>query len=517
MTIGSPFRRIRIYPEETRRVRSASLTMLVLMVVLATQGVTMSRAFAAAAPAMEPETHLSGLPGSFADLVQKVKPAVVNVSTTGKVPAWRGAPGQENPFPPGSPFEEFFKRFFENQSQSAPAAPMQEIHTLGSGFIIDPAGYVVTNHHVIDGADQVTVMLEDGERYDATLVGADAETDLALLKIDAGRSLPYVSLGDSDAARVGDWVIAVGDPFGLGGTVTAGIISARGRDLQSGPYDDFLQIDAPINRGNSGGPLFNDKGEVIGINSAIYSPNGGNIGIGFAIPSNQAKPVFAQLREHGYVARGWLGVEVQPVTPAIAESLGLEPETGALVAGVVPESPADKAGVRPGDVIVSYAAQDITRVRDLPRRVARTGTGQKVDIRVWRDGATRDLEVVIAASPEQEHRAAAAESGAGEPGDHAQGLGLAVVDVTPAVRERYGLPEDAQGVLVVGVEDGSPAAREGIRAGDVIEMVGQKEIATSKDVVREVEQAAREKRKSVLLLVKRGDASRFIAVPIGQA
>lgn len=274
------------------------------------------------------------------------------------------------------------------------------MHALGSGFIIDPDGYVVTNNHVIDGADEITVILEGGDRLEAKVVGRDAKTDLALLKIDADEPLPYVSFGDSDAARVGDWVVAVGNPFGLGGSVTAGIISARGRDIHAGPFDDFLQVDAPINRGNSGGPLFSTSGEVIGINTAIYSPNGGNVGIGFATPSSLARTVIAQLREKGSVERGWLGVTIQSVTDDIADSLGLDEAEGALVSKVLPDSPAASAGLQQGDVILALNGQRITRFKTLPRLVAEAKTGKPATVTVWRDGREKDVTVTIGRMPE---------------------------------------------------------------------------------------------------------------------
>lgn len=343
----------------------------------------------------------ASMPGSFADLVQRVKPAVVNIATTEKVDGRSemapDMPGM--PFPPDSPMGEFFRRFFGPGATMGQSRP-REVHALGSGFIIDPDGYVVTNNHVIDGADEITVILEGGDRLEAKVVGRDAKTDLALLKIDADEPLPYVSFGDSDAARVGDWVVAVGNPFGLGGSVTAGIISARGRDIHAGPFDDFLQVDAPINRGNSGGPLFSTSGEVIGINTAIYSPNGGNVGIGFATPSSLARTVIAQLREKGSVERGWLGVTIQSVTDDIADSLGLDEAEGALVSKVLPDSPAASAGLQQGDVILALNGQRITRFKTLPRLVAEAKTGKPATVTVWRDGREKDVTVTIGRMPE---------------------------------------------------------------------------------------------------------------------
>ncbi|HKO06722.1 MAG TPA: Do family serine endopeptidase, partial [Alphaproteobacteria bacterium] len=325
-------------------------------------------------------------PTSFAPLVKEVAPAVVNVSTTQKV---SGGPMMDLPFqdlPEDSPFRQFFKHYFNGPGQGQGESHPMLQHSLGSGFVIDPSGYVVTNNHVVGSATEINVKLSDGTTYNAKLVGRDERTDLALLKITADHALPAVAWGDSDKAQVGDWVMAVGNPFGLGGTVTAGIVSARGRDLHEGPYDSFIQTDAAINRGNSGGPMFNMDGQVIGINSAIYSPNGGSVGIGFAIPSALAKPVVEQLKEHGSVERGWLGVQIQEVTPDVAESLGLKAPAGALVAKVTKDSPSEAAGLRQGDVITRFNGKDIKELRDLTRSVADTRPGTNAPITIWRDG-----------------------------------------------------------------------------------------------------------------------------------
>ncbi len=351
----------------------------------------------------------AGLPAAnvnngFADLVQAVKPAVVNISTTGRTKSKR-IPGLDRQLPQ---LEEFFHRFFgeppegfhRDHNTQPHGQPHRQPHTqprertttaVGSGFIIDPEGLVVTNYHVIDGADEIEVVFDDGTRRPATLKGRDAKTDLALLQVSTDKPLPYLKFGDSDAARVGDWVIAIGNPFGLGGTTTSGIISARGRDIQSGPLDDFIQIDASINRGNSGGPLFNIKGEVIGVNSAIYSPNGGSVGIGFAIPSSMASNVIAQLRDSGVVQRGFLGVQIQTVSEEISESLGLEKATGALVTQVNTDSPAEKAGLQAGDVILTYDGKEVRKMRDLPKLVARSKKETEVDIEIWRDDRTQNF------------------------------------------------------------------------------------------------------------------------------
>jgi serine protease Do len=454
-------------------------------------------------------------PDSFAELAAKVTPAVVNVSTTQPV---ERAPGQrpQSPFPPGSPFEEFFKRFFDQESYSPSAENQAKMTALGSGFIVDPSGYVVTNNHVVGKADKIDVTLTDGRKFDAKLIGRDEKTDLALLKINAERPLPFVNFGDSNAARVGDWVMAVGNPFGLGGSVTAGIISARGRDIHSGPYDDFLQIDASINRGNSGGPTFSTDGDVIGVNTAIYSPNGGSVGIGFAIPSAIAKPVIAELREHGKVDRGWLGVQIQEVTPEIASSLGLSKVNGALVAAVTPDSPAAQAGVKQGDVITGINGQPVERLKDLTLNVANQRAGSKVSLEVWRGGKTENLQASVAQMPKEIAQASDESSSNGPRGQTGQ-LGLALAPLTPELRDRFGLDESTKGVVVTSVRPGSAAADIGLRPGDVVMKVNQTDVTAPRQLIHQIEVARKDGRDAVLLLVARGDAQRFVALPVGKA
>ena len=403
---------------------------------------------------------LAQAPVQLADLIERVQPSVVNISTARDV-----TPPVSSRDRRGSDADEFFRRFFESPPGPRSRAPTRGE---GSGFVIEDSGYVVTNNHVIEGADEIVVTLHDGTRLDAELVGRDPKTDLALLKVDSDTSLPAVSFGNSDRARVGDWVVAIGNPFGLGGTATAGIISARGRDIQSGPFDDFIQIDAPINRGNSGGPVFNTAGEVIGINTAIYSPNGGSVGIGFAIPAAQAESIVAQLRDSGDVERGWLGVQIQSVSEDIADSLGLENDNGALVADVVPDSPAADADLRPGDVILSFNGKSIGDIKDLTRTVAQTAADERVPVQVYRDGDTHTLEVVIGRldeprSPMAENRA-----------DH---LGFSLAPLTDSLRERLRLPEETEGALIVEVTPGTAAAAKGLRRGDVIARAGNTTIA----------------------------------------
>lgn len=464
-----------------------------------------------------PFAYAKPAPDSFADLAQKVTPAVVNVSTTQKV---ERAPGRlpQSPFPPGSPFDEFMKRFFEQQGfpffeqQGFPSGPAK-MTALGSGFIIDPSGYVVTNNHVVGEADKIDVTLTDGRKFDAKIIGRDDKTDLALLKINADKPLPFVEFGDSDQARVGDWVMAVGNPFGLGGSVTAGIISARGRDIRSGPYDDFLQIDAPINRGNSGGPTFGMDGQVIGVNTAIYSPNGGSVGIGFAIPSSIAKPVIAALRDHGSVDRGWLGVQIQEVTPEIAAGLGLDGAKGALVSAVNPDGPAAAAGIKQGDVITSFAGHPIERLKDLPLLVANEKAGEKVPVTVWRDGSTHEVQTRVGKMPKEQ--LARAE---GKPSSERGGeLGLALAPLTPDLRERFDLPDDVKGVVVTAVRPDSPAAEMGMQPGDVVLKANQQTVTAPRQLAEQVKKARDAGRSSIMLLVVRGEVQQFVALPLGKA
>ncbi|AWJ84858.1 serine protease [Azospirillum sp. TSH58] len=466
------------------------------------------------------------MPGSFADLAAKVSPAVVNVSTTQQAKAERGNPRMPG-FPPGSPFEEFFRQFQDQFGQNgdqgggpggddqSEGQPRGKVGSLGSGFIIDAAGYVVTNNHVIDGADEIKVTLQDGTELPATLVGRDAKTDIALLKVKSDKALPALEWGDSDAARVGDWIMAVGNPFGLGGTVTNGIISARGRDIHSGPYDDYLQLDAAINRGNSGGPTFTLDGRVIGINTAIYSPNGGSVGIGFAIPSNIAKQVVAQLKENGHVERGWLGVKIQEISPEIAESVGLSQTKGALVAEVTPDSPAAKAGVRQGDVILAYGGKPVNTLRDLTRRVADTKAGDTVDMTVVRKGKESTLTAHIAPLPAEQRMAAA--EGTGPAADSAvetvKGLKLAPLD--GAARSRLGLGEGVKGVVVTAVS--SQAGDLPVRPGDVIVKVGDHSVTSPAEVTKSLHEAEKDGRKAVLLLVNRGGNESFVPLKLGKA
>ncbi len=457
-------------------------------------------------------------PDGFADLAARLLPAVVNVSTTQTLKK-EDVPDLPQ-FPPGSPFDEFFKDFMERQ-KGQDATP-RKVTALGSGFIIDPSGLVVTNNHVIDDADQITVILHDEQAFKAKIVGRDTKADLALLKIEVPTKLPFVQFGDSDTARVGDWVIAIGNPFGLGGTVTAGIVSARARDINAGPYDDFIQTDASINKGNSGGPLFNMKGEVVGINTAIFSPSGGSIGIGFSIPSNEAKPVLADLQKYGKTRRGWLGVRIQSVTPDIADSLGLKEQKGALVAGMTANGPAEKAGIKTGDVILTFDGKPVEDMRHLPRIVAETGIDKEVDVQVWRGGKMTALKVKVGELPEEEQTAEATKGEKekkSEKGDAAQAeiasLGLGVAAISQPLRERYDLPADAKGVVVTEVKPGSAAADKNMRPGDLVLEAMQEPIKSPQDLVDKVAAARKSGRKTVLLLVQNDAGLHFVPLRFG--
>ena len=444
----------------------------------------------------------------FADVVARVKGAVVNVAV-----AEKAAKGHDHPrmaIPEDGPAAEMFRRFFgEKGLPDLGDAMPREVQGQGSGFIVDPAGYIVTNHHVVEGANEITVSLADGSKHKAQVKGSDEKTDIALLKIDADKPLPYVQFGNSDDTRIGDWVLAVGNPFGLGGTVTAGIVSARGRDIQSGPYDDYLQVDAPINRGNSGGPLFDTTGRVVGINTAIFSPSGGNVGIGFAIPASIAASVVDQLRSDGRIERGWLGVLLQPVSAEVAESLGLAGEGGALVANVEPDSPAARGGLQPGDVVRAVNGKPLDSVKALARAVADSRPGSTLTLEVSRDQANRSLKVLLGTPPGAGQVAdASAPAGAGS----APRLGLALAPLTAESRAQFGIEKGKDGVVVARVERDSPAARAGIRPGSLISMVGQRPVSAPEDVVRAVAAAAAEKRPSVLLLVEIDGEKSFVPV-----
>jgi serine protease Do len=462
-------------------------------------------------------------PGSFADLAERLLPAVVNISTTQTLKGNPGAPEMPQ-FPPGSPLEEFFKEFMERQQGNRPDAPSRKATSLGSGFIIDAAGYIVTNNHVIADADEISVKLHDDTVFQATLVGRDPKVDLALLKIDPGKKqLVAVPFGNSDEARVGDWVLAIGNPFGFGGTVTAGIVSARARDINAGPYDDFLQTDAAINRGNSGGPMFNMKGEVIGVNSAIISPSGGSIGIGFAVPASLAMPVLDDLRKYGKVRRGWLGIRIQSLDQDMAENMGLPDQKGALVAKVDPNGPGQKAGLKDGDVVLKFDGKDITEMRRLPRYVASTPINKKVEVVIWRDGKRQTLSASVGEMPEdpaEQQTKGKPESPKPQVGKDGvlsiPGAGLTVSSLTPQLRERFGVEDESKGIVVTEVKPDSPAAEKGMRPGDLIIEADHKPVRSPADLAKMIEDGRKAGAKSLLLRVENPQQLRYIALPLAE-
>ena len=480
-------------------------------------GVMSSKRLAASTALTAPEiaAETRALPASFSEIIDRVGPAVVSIRVTGSAPQ---ASAQAPEIP--EPFKRFFGENFGFQfgTPGAENRPrrMPKVQGMGSGFFIDADGYVVTNNHVVGDAEKIEVMLKDGDTLEAELVGRDPKTDLALLKVKSDRKFPFVRFGSSSAARVGDWVIAMGSPFGLGHTATTGIVSARGRDIGAGPYDDFLQIDAPINRGNSGGPTFNVRGEVIGVNTAIISPTGVSAGIGFAVPSDMAKSVIAQLKEHGSVSRGWLGVNIQNVTKDLAAGLGMDSPRGALVAAVTDGSPAAKAGLEVGDVILAVGGERIDKMRELPRRVAALAAGSRTSMIVLRDGRERDLDVVIGKMPGAEKVAAVADAPSGE-----ASFGMTLAAIDDRARARFGIGADVEGVVVASVDPGGLAAEKGIRPGDVIRRVSGQQIRNPGDVARLLEAAAEKrtngKRKAVLVLVNRNGNDRYVALPLKDA
>jgi serine protease Do len=455
-----------------------------------------------------------GAPDSFADLADKSLPAVVNVSTTTMVSG--DAQSQD--------LDELFRQFLDRQ-QGGQAPKPRKATSLGSGFIIDADGYIVTNNHVIENADEITVTTHDNEEFKAKLIGADDKTDLALLKVETGKPLPFVNWGDSDKMRIGDWVLAIGNPFGLGGSVTAGIVSARQRDINAGPYDDFLQTDASINRGNSGGPMFNMDGEVVGINSAIYSPSGGSVGIGFAIPSNLAKPVIDQLRQYGHPRRGWIGVRIQSVSAELAEGLHLPAAKGALIASVTPQGPAEQAGIKQGDVVLKFDGKDVSEMRGLPRIVAETPVGKSVDVTVWRKGKEVGLSAKVGEYPANEEQASTAPSSTdtqSDGGDNptsgkVDSLGVALAAIDDKARAKYNLASDAEGVLVTDVDQAGPAAEKDLRPGDLIVEVDQKAVKSPGDVRDRVKSAQDNGYRVVTLLVNRKGDFQWVAVKIGKS
>ncbi|MBW3095881.1 DegQ family serine endoprotease [Pseudohoeflea sp. DP4N28-3] len=449
-------------------------------------------------------------PASVADIAEGLLDAVVNISTRQNVDS-DDRVGPRMQAPDGSPFQDFFDDFFRERGEGPRSRQMS---SLGSGFVIDPDGYIVTNNHVIEDADDIEINFADGSKLKAELVGADGKTDLALLKVDPPQPLTAVPFGDSESMRIGDWVMAIGNPFGLGGSVSVGIISARGRDIQAGPYDNFIQTDAAINRGNSGGPLFNMKGEVIGINTAIISPSGGSIGIGFAVPTEMAVSVIDQLREFGETRRGWLGVRIQPVTDEIAESLGMATARGALVAGVVRGGPVDDGSIEAGDVIVAFDGQPVRQMRDLPRIVAESPVGKAVDVQVVRKGEEVTVQVTLGRLEDGEQLAAAEEAEeSAEAVPTRSALGLTFAPLDDAARQEYGIAEDVSGVLISEVAEQSAAADKRVVAGDVLVEIAQSAVETPQEVMERLAQLQEDGRRNALLMLANKDGElRFITL-----
>jgi serine protease Do len=456
-------------------------------------------------------------PESVADLADKLIGAVVNISTSQKVDSDR-SPVPRPKAPEGSPFQEFFDELFPNRDGEGNGGP-ETRQSLGSGFVIDPSGIIVTNNHVISDADEVVANFSDGKQLVAEVIGKDSKTDLAVLRVKADQPLPFVKLGNSDTARVGDWVLAIGNPFGFGRTVTLGIVSAIGRDINSGPYDNYIQTDASINKGNSGGPLFNMNGDVIGINTAIISPSGGSIGLGFAIPANLAGNVIDQLVKFGETRRGWLGVQIQTVTDEIAETLGLDKARGALIGDVVAGGPADNAGIKSGDVVLKFDGKDIKEMRELPKVVADTPVDKSVPVVIFRKGAEETLMAVVGRLEDGEKQMAATEDGKeteeAEPQVVDKVFGLSLKEITEEARESEKIGAEIKGVLVAEVEEGSAAADKGIEAGEIIVEVGQEPVANPAEVTQRVDALKKEGRKNALLMVssKTGDI-RFVVLRI---
>ena len=480
-----------------------------------TIGVALTMLLLISAPSRADAPEATPFSEIFAQLAAKLVGVVVNVSTTqaSAAPTPKGGPEAQSP-PPGAPLDEFFRDFFgEKGAPGGPNSPLSRVASLGSGFVIDPSGLIVTNNHVIANAEQITVTLSDDTTLQAEVIGRDAVSDLALLKVEPKAPLAAASWGDSAKARVGDWVLAIGNPFGLGGTVTSGIISATARDIHSGPYDDFLQTDASINRGNSGGPMFNLAGEVIGINTAIFSPSGGSIGIGFAIPSAFARPIVDQLKATGKVERGWIGARIQPVSEEIAEAVGLDKSRGAMIGAVDQASPAAQAKLQPGDVILSFDGKPIDRSRQLPRLVADAAPDTVVKLSVWRDGKEQEVELKVAALNPNRPAPPPSEPEKPKPPTSVDVLGLKLTKLTAELRKQFSLPETAKGVVITEVPQNSPGAAQGLRPGDLVIAVGHELVGSLEEVQQKVAASKKNGRKNVLVRVEREGNTRFIALP----
>ena len=499
-------------PKKTRRLRSLALGATALTLVFGGALIGESLDLTRSTPAYADAVQVQGVePFSFADVVEKVRPAVVSVRVR-TAAAQASFDEEEFPFfdlPEGSPMERFFRQF--RQQMPRGERPQRRSNTsVGSGFLISEDGFVVTNNHVVSGEESVTVILDDGSEYSAKVVGTDDKTDLALLKIeDNGRDFTYVKFSEAEP-RVGDWVVAVGNPFGLGGTVTAGIISAHGRQIGAGPYDDFLQIDAAVNRGNSGGPAFNFRGEVVGVNTAIFSPSGGNVGIAFAIPASTAEDVIDDLQSEGQVVRGWLGVQIQGINGEIANSLGLDSEGGALVADVVSGAPAEAAGLKVGDAILSVDGSPVADSRDLSLRIARVKPGETVTVAIWRDGAKQDIDVTLGTLPSNDELAAVMPSDDGpDAGPQTSSL------------EEFGLEvgraDDEESVVVTGVDPNSQAAERGIQTGDTILWVDNLPVTSPAEVEKVIADARSGGKEAILLRIKSGERTLFVPLSLARS
>src|SRR5712675_897517 len=468
-------------------------------------------------------------PDGIADVAEKVIDAVVNISTSQTVEAKGGGEGRGAmpQLPPGSPFEEFFDDFFKNRrgpganprgGDKGSELQPRKTNSLGSGFIVDTSGVVVTNNHVIADADEINVIMNDGTKIKAELVGVDKKTDIAVLKFKPVKPLIAVKFGDSDKLRLGEWVIAIGNPFSLGGSVTAGIVSARNRDISQGPYDSYIQTDASINRGNSGGPLFNLEGEVVGVNTLIISPTGGSIGLGFAVPSKTVAGVVDQLRQFGELRRGWLGVRIQQVTDEIAESLNIKPARGALIAGVDDKGPAKPAGIEPGDVVVKFDGKDVKDPKDLSRVVADTAVGKEVEIVIIRKGAEETRKVTLGRLEDNDKAVQASAKAKEDPAEKPvtqKALGLDLATLSKDLRSKYKIKDSVKGVVVTGVDGTSDTADKRLSAGEVIVEVAQEAVANAADVKKRVDQLKKDGKKSILLLVSNADGElRFVALSV---
>ncbi len=459
--------------------------------------------------------HAQAIEKGFADLAKKLMPAVVNVSITTTL-------SQGGLVLQGNPFEDFFEDFLERRSKKPDAEKgeknKQKVSSVGSGFVIDPTGIIITNNHVVENAEAISVNFSNGDKYEATLIGRDPKTDIAVLKVETSKALPFVKFGDNKKARVGDWVIAIGNPFGLGGSLSAGVISAINRDINAGPYDSFIQTDAAINKGNSGGPLFNMNGEVIGVNTAIISPTGGSVGIGFSIPADMAENVINQLRAFGKTRRGWLGVRIQTVTEDLAESLGMGKPKGALIAEIIADGPAQKAGLKQGDVILRFNNKDVEEMRDLPRIVAETDINKRVQIDLLRRGKMIKKMVMVGRLEEAEDTkiSTTIERGKKSQNEGVTIQGMHLLKLTDEARQAVGLKKTDMGVLISRVDADSQASEAGLRRGDVITELDQTAVETPKDIVRLIKQARKKDKKSVLVLLKTRNGLRFVALRVDE-